>query len=62
MSSLASSNPAGDSPLTQPPSTDGVALELVIVQPIANADDATVTAQARTGGGLETHVAFPTLD
>ena len=38
---------------------DGVGLGLAIVQTIANAHDATVTAQARTGGGLGIDVAFP---
>jgi signal transduction histidine kinase len=44
------------------PSADGVGLGLAIVQAIANAHDATVTAQARTGGGLGIDVAFPALD
>jgi signal transduction histidine kinase len=43
------------------PSADGVGLGLAIVQAIANAHDATLTAQARTGGGLEIDVAFPAL-
>ncbi len=42
------------------PSADGAGLGLAIVQAIAAAHDATVTAQARTGGGLEIDVAFPT--
>jgi signal transduction histidine kinase len=40
-------------------STDGVGLGLAIVQAIANAHHATVTAQAPTGGGLVLDVAFP---
>ena len=44
------------------PSTDGVGLGLAIVQAIADAHEATVTAQARTGGGLGIDVAFPALD
>jgi signal transduction histidine kinase len=43
------------------PGTDGVGLGLAIVQAIANAHDATVTAQAPTGGGLVIDVAFPLL-
>jgi signal transduction histidine kinase len=39
-----------------------VGLGLAIVQAIANAHDATVTAQARTGGGLGIAIAFPALD
>jgi signal transduction histidine kinase len=38
---------------------DGVGLGLAIVQEIATAHDATVTARARTGGGLGIDVAFP---
>ena len=38
---------------------DGVGLGLAIVQEIATAHDATVNAQARTGGGLGIDVAFP---
>jgi len=41
---------------------DGVGLGLAIVQSIANAHDATVTARARSGGGLAIDVAFPALD
>jgi signal transduction histidine kinase len=41
---------------------DGVGLGLAIVQEIATAHDATVTARARTGGGLGIVVAFPALD
>ena len=41
---------------------DGVGLGLTIVQAIAKAHDATVTAQAPTGGGLRIDVAFPALD
>lgn len=41
---------------------DGSGLGLAIVQAIANAHDATVTAHARTGGGLGIDVAFPALD
>lgn len=44
------------------PSADGVGLGLPIVQTIADAHDATVTAQARHGGGLRVDVAFPALD
>jgi signal transduction histidine kinase len=40
-------------------SSDGVGLGLAIVQAIADAHDATVTAQARTAGGLEIEVVFP---
>ena len=40
------------------PSPDGVGLGLAIVQAIANAHDATLTARARTGGGLRIDVAF----
>jgi signal transduction histidine kinase len=40
-------------------STEGVGLGLAIVQAIADAHDATVTAHARTGGGLGIDVAFP---
>jgi signal transduction histidine kinase len=45
-----------------PSSADGVGLGLAIVQAIADAHDATVTAHARTGGGLGIDVAFPALD
>ncbi|HEY4412458.1 MAG TPA: HAMP domain-containing sensor histidine kinase [Gaiellaceae bacterium] len=41
---------------------NGVGLGLAIVQAIADAHDATVTARARSGGGLEIDVTFPTLD
>ena len=41
------------------PSPDGAGLGLTIVQAIANAHDATLTAQAPTGGGLRIDVAFP---
>jgi signal transduction histidine kinase len=44
------------------PSVNGVGLGLAIVQAIANAHDATVTARARTGGGLGIDVAFPGLE
>ena len=44
------------------PPADGVGLGLAIVQAIADAHDATVTAQARTDGGLRIDVAFPALD
>jgi signal transduction histidine kinase len=40
-------------------SGDGVGLGLAIVQAIADAHNATVTAQARTRGGLGIDVAFP---
>jgi signal transduction histidine kinase len=38
---------------------DGVGLGLAIVQAIANAHDATVTAQARPSGGLRIQIDFP---
>jgi signal transduction histidine kinase len=41
---------------------DGVGLGLAIVHAIANAHDATVTAQAQSGGGLGITVAFTALD
>lgn len=41
---------------------DGVGLGLAIVQAIANAHDATVTARPRRGGGLGVDVAFSALD
>lgn len=44
------------------PSGDGVGLGLAIVDAVATAHDATLTAQARAGGGLEINVAFPALD
>ena len=40
-------------------SADGVGLGLAIVRAIADAHDATVSAHARTGGGLDIAVAFP---
>ena len=40
-------------------SADGVGLGLAIVQAIANAHHAIVTAQARTGGGLRIEIRFP---
>lgn len=40
---------------------DGVGLGLAIVQEVANAHHATVTARARVGGGLGVDVAFPSL-
>jgi signal transduction histidine kinase len=43
-------------------SANGVGLGLAIVQAIATAHDATVTAQARPEGGLGIDVAFPALD
>ena len=39
--------------------SDGVGLGLSIVQTIANAHDATLTAQTPTSGGLVIDVAFP---
>jgi signal transduction histidine kinase len=42
-------------------SPDGAGLGLAIVQAISKAHDASVTAQARTGGGLSIDVAFPAL-
>lgn len=44
------------------PSGNGVGLGLAIVRAIANAHHASLTARARTGGGLELGVAFPALD
>jgi signal transduction histidine kinase len=44
------------------PAADGVGLGLAIVQAIADAHDATLTAQARTCGGLGIDVAFPALN
>jgi hypothetical protein len=41
------------------PSDDGFGLGLAIVRAIANAHDATVTAQAPTGGGLRIDIDFP---
>jgi len=41
---------------------NGVGLGLAIVQAIADAHDATVTAKARIGGGLEIDVTFPAFD
>jgi signal transduction histidine kinase len=41
---------------------DGVGLGLAIVEAIADAHGATLTAGARPGGGLRIRVAFPTLD
>ena len=40
------------------PSAGGVGLGLAIVQAIANAHNATVTAHARTDGGLRIHIDF----
>jgi signal transduction histidine kinase len=40
-------------------SADGVGLGLAIVQAIANAHDATVNTEARTGGGLRIEIGFP---
>jgi signal transduction histidine kinase len=40
-------------------SVDGVGLGLAIVQAIANAHDAIVKAEARTGGGLTIEIGFP---
>jgi signal transduction histidine kinase len=42
--------------------SDGVGLGLAIVQAITDAHDATLTADARTGGGLEIAATFPALD
>jgi signal transduction histidine kinase len=44
------------------PSAEGVGLGLSIVQAIANAHGATVTAGVRIGGGLRIDAAFPVLD
>lgn len=44
------------------PTANGVGLGLAIVQAIANAHDATVTAHARTGGGLRIEIDFPAQD
>jgi signal transduction histidine kinase len=41
---------------------DGVGLGLAIVQAIAKAHEATVSARARSGGGLALTVAFPALN
>ena len=41
---------------------DGVGLGLAIVQAVAEAHDATVTAHARSGGGLGIDVSFPAYD
>lgn len=43
-------------------SAEGAGLGLAIVQAIADAHDAIVSAQPRTGGGLGIDVAFPALD
>ncbi len=43
-------------------SADGVGLGLAIVQSIADAHNALVTARTRPGGGLGIDVAFPSLD
>ena len=43
-------------------SSDGVGLGLAIVQAIAEAHDATLTARTRAGGGLVIDVAFPSSD
>ncbi|MGH2882687.1 MAG: sensor histidine kinase [Solirubrobacteraceae bacterium] len=43
------------------PSADGVGLGLAIVHAIANAHDATVNAEARTGGGLRIAIGFPAV-
>jgi signal transduction histidine kinase len=40
---------------------DGLGLGLAVVRAIADAHDATVSAQTRAGGGLEIHAAFPAL-
>jgi K+-sensing histidine kinase KdpD len=40
-------------------SADGVGLGLAIVQAIADAHDATLTARARPGGGLRIDIGFP---
>jgi signal transduction histidine kinase len=40
-------------------SADGVGLGLAIVQAIANAHDAMVNTEARTGGGLRIEIGFP---
>lgn len=45
-----------------PNPSDGVGLGLAIVQAIADAHDATVTAEARPGGGLGIDVALRALD
>jgi signal transduction histidine kinase len=41
---------------------DGLGLGLAIVQAIARAHDAFVTARRRPGGGLAIEISFPTLD
>ncbi len=43
-------------------SSDGVGLGLAIVEAVAHAHGATVSARARIGGGLAIDVAFPALD
>jgi signal transduction histidine kinase len=44
------------------PAPDGVGLGLAIVDAIANAHDATLTARTRIGGGLVIDVGFPALN
>lgn len=44
------------------PCSNGLGLGLALVQAIAEAHDATLTVQTRTGGGLGINVAFPALD
>jgi signal transduction histidine kinase len=41
------------------PTADGIGLGLAIVQAIGKAHDATLTARARTGGGLSMEINFP---
>jgi signal transduction histidine kinase len=44
---------------TEPSSADGTGLGLAIVQAIANAHDAMVNTEPRTGGGLRIEIGFP---
>jgi signal transduction histidine kinase len=45
----------------QGPAADGVGLGLALVHAIAHAHDATVNAEARTGGGLRIAIGFPAV-
>jgi signal transduction histidine kinase len=49
-------------PFNADPSAEGFGLGLTIVQAVADAHHATVTARARAGGGLGVDVSFPALD
>ena len=46
---------------SHPGAADGVGLGLAIVQAIADGHDATIHANARTGGGLRIDISFPLL-